>query len=67
MSDLLFVKYYTSLFASPELDVSDEIGEIERNEPVILIESPKPRYSFARVLTKNGLGWVNVNDLTADR
>lgn len=67
MSDLLFIKFYSAVFASPDLDVSDEIGELSRNEPVILLQGPTAVGHFAQVLSSVGVGWINVNDLTADR
>jgi hypothetical protein len=78
---LLFVKTYASAFASPILERTDEIGELERNEPVILLEAPRGNgigqdpddfdsyinFTYAKVLTRFGVAWINANDLTADR
>lgn len=67
MSDLLFIKFYAPVFASPDLDVADEIGQLPRSAPVILLQGPTPFVGYAQVLSSFGIGWVNVNDLTADR
>ena len=69
LSSLLYAKHPASVFETPFLDVpDDEIGVISFSSPVILLQTPEnENLMFAFVLTSIGLGWINVNNLTADR